>query len=151
MNFIQLVQQASKALLKAQTFTDIPTDNIYSGIENPKPSDNEDGPIATRKLPCIIVECNRADNVPHFTGDWSAMARVKVRSSAFDSTDPEHQARVKEVFDALVTSTIAADLSALPGFTAQQVRFKTQGYGIVDNSWESTIDFEVEGCCSDIS
>lgn len=150
MNITQKCARAFAAWLQSKTFTDIPKDQIYRGIENP--SSAEGNPDANvRKLPCVVCRCQSANQFPKFSGNWNVIAEVMVSSSAADSTEDQHHDRADEVFETLLTDTIKDDISsALDGFTAFLVVPLDQGYRLNDRTWESWMSFEVHCCPSDI-
>jgi hypothetical protein len=148
------VQQALKSFLQTQDFTavNIPSDQIYAGIENETvPTEPELAPV-TRKLPCIQAVCQSAEAVDEHFLNWLASARVEIRTNADDTTETDHHAAAAAVLNTITTDTIAADLSgALADFKAFLVNFKSQRWELVDRSWQSLIEFEVHCAGSDIS
>lgn len=144
------VQSALRAFLQTQTFT-IPETQIYKGIENlTVPTTPELAPV-TRLLPCIECVCQEANAEDEHYLNWIADARVQVRTNADDTLEDDHHAMAAEVFNALTTDTLAADLSAaLTDFRAFLVNFKSQRWELVDRSWQSIIEFQVHCCGSDV-
>lgn len=144
-------QLALKAFLQTQTFPDIPSAQIYAGIENITAAVNENVP-ETRILPCIECVCQEAEAVDEHFLNWMATAEVRIRTNADDTTEANHHAIAATVLNTITTDTLAADLtSALADFTAFLVNFTTQRWDLVDRSWQSIIMFQIHCAGSDIS
>lgn len=144
------VERAGQAYLRSQaggfppTIQDVPVENIVPGTTK-----------LERRLPAIFVECPGAvasEDVP-FTGNWLATARVTIRSQADDDDDDgdHHGERAGQVFNLFFTPTVIRDLSdSLGDFTAFSIVPRAQGWGVVDRSWESWMELEIECCGSDV-
>ena len=149
MNITQLCQTAFYTYLTSLGLDNVPDGQIYKGIENLNPASDY---IARRRLlPCVTVECLRATESAHATGNWTATVIIKCRSNADDTDEDDHHEFTSEVLSNIWHSDIRAHASAaLSGFTVFQVRAKEQGYDLIERSWESYIMLEVECCAADL-
>jgi hypothetical protein len=105
-------------------------------------------------LPCVICEAGNAVPPPglQFTGLQTVDLTLTVRSNKSDSTPTQHEARAAAIFDALVTDTAAADLSAgASDFTAFMVEFGQSSQSVEDDSHLSEMTFRVTCCPSNIN
>lgn len=125
------VQNALKTYLDGKSISFEPT--IYTGISNEK-----------IVLPAVICQCQSARaEFANLTGNWVASCVVMVKENAHDTSEETHFAHMAEVFDHIMTDTIAVDLSsAASDFTCQLVVPTAQSYDIEDMSWVARIEFD---------
>jgi hypothetical protein len=126
------VREAFANFLKKQS---LPIQNIYKAVEG-----------QTRKVPCIVCDCQTGTDRTEIEGLSSCVATVEVHTNAHDTTEAKHNAWAKEVFDTILWSpTIKADLSAnATDFTALFVQPLQPGYRIDGSNWVSFHTFRVE-------
>lgn len=103
-----------------------------------------------KRLPLVICQCSAADHQPPpMTGNWIATAVVSVRENADDTTEDDHLSHAGEVFNLLMTTTIAADMTAAATlFNAYLVVAQSSGYDLVDRSWQSWLQLSIHCCGS---
>lgn len=104
-------------------------------------------------LPNVVCEAGQAQPPPglQLTGIQIVDLLVSVRSNKSDSTPTQHEARAAAIFDALTTTTAAADLSGgASDFTAIGVEFGASTQAVEDDSHISTMAFRVTCCPSDV-
>lgn len=151
MTIEQKIESAIVTFLKAQTFTDIPSAQIYRGIENATAEGSENYE-PTRVLPCITVVCSTATMSDQSSGNKIATPEIIVQSQADDSTNAAHLARCLEVFNVVATTTFAASISAaIADFYCFFSFPVSEGERSSDRSWESFIGVRMMVCPSDIS
>jgi len=146
-NFENQVQRAFQAYLKTLTFDSIPAENIYKGIERPSATQSAD--VEPRRLvPAIICTCQQAEAEANYSGSWNGTAVISIQMSADDTDEDTFHAQCAQVYDAIITDTIAADLtSAMTGnpFTAQMVVPKSSRWSIQERTWVKELTLEVHG------
>jgi hypothetical protein len=128
MNVTQLACLAAKAFLASESLTTI--SNIYTEEED---TDVDDGSGNTVQnfltRPCVRLTCENAKETPMFTGNYNLDLHCMVEAKKDDTTQAQFMAMVTEVFEAIHTSTLPADLSEYDGFTC---------FGIADEVSQST-------------
>ena len=145
-NICYVCEQAIATFLRSLDYTSIV--GIYEGIYQPDVESESEG---TKDYPHVVVACQRAEMPPDIGWVWRVTAEVSVVSNADDTTAAGHHVNVTEVFDALITDTIAGNLtSAIEDFTALQVVPQGQTWEIEERSWKCTYTMAVDCCGSDI-
>ncbi len=135
------VEDALKAWVGVPTFC--PETQVYCGLENREAQDKETKDSSYRQLPAVVCICQRAPAMPiNFHGGFNPECVVQVISQR-DTTDrTTHRARVREVFDKFLTSTIADDLSgAIDNFTAEGIVVVEINYDLKLRNWVSELHF----------
>jgi len=155
------VQKALAAYLADKDLGGIPAINIFRGISRGKAaattttdsaSLDEETEEQGVKLPCVVCDCNRAEQSHPPGGNWKAFAEILIESNADDTTEDDHGEREGVVTGWFMTATIAADLSdSLAGFTALFVIVRDQSYTLEGRKWVSHLSLEIDCIGSDIA
>jgi hypothetical protein len=145
-NILYLCEVAIAQYLRSLSLTRVV--GIYEGIYQP---DVESEAEQTKDYPHVVVACQRAEMPPEIAFNWRVTAEVSVVSNADDTTAAGHHLNVTEVFNSLITDTVAADISAALGdFTAFLVVPQSQTWDIEERSWKSTYTMQIDCCGADI-
>ncbi len=125
------VQNAIKTYLEGKSLSFEPT--IYTGISNEK-----------IVLPAVVCQCQSARaEFANLTGNWICSCAVILKENAHDTSEETHVYHATEVFDNIITDSIAADLSAATtGFACGLVVPTAQAYDIEDMSWVARLEFD---------
>lgn len=153
-NILTLVQKALQTHLRTQTFSLVPSAQIYRGFNRPVLTEEENvEPI--RLTPCIECLCSKAspdDPDNNFTGNWVATAEVRVITSSDDTDEDAHHDLCASVYDTLITDTVASDLSAaITGFHTQMVVPGEMQTNIEARNWITSYTLMLTCCPSDLT
>jgi len=124
---------------------------IYKGLENEEkanvtkvegddpnaPEEGEESRII--RVPCITVICDSADPIgPEFCGNYEIEAQFEVTSSAYDTTNNEHKARVQKVWELIMQDDLLEQLQAFSSdFSTSKIVFGKRGYRFDGDCWTS--------------
>jgi hypothetical protein len=145
-----LVEEALWRYLLAADISWCPDEQIYRGIENLETQEMEGQDSSLRRLPCIVIACQRAAPVdPYYAGNWDPAVTVEVLSQRDDTTNAAHKLRVREVFNEFLTDTIAEDLSAImDDWYVAFVVPGEQSYSIRGRVWVSELALTLRNVCA---
>jgi hypothetical protein len=108
MNIGLLASQAGAAYLAALDPALTTVTNFYAQACDP----DIENVANNRNIPCVFFWASDAKEFPHRSGNFNLALHVRLVSSADDQTEEEFSATCTEVFNAINTDTICADLSA---------------------------------------
>ena len=144
------VQRSLRAYLQSQSFTWVASADIVAGIHRPA-QENPDLEQEVHSVPWVGCVCQEAEATALHSGEWKATAKVHLNCSASDKTDDEFHAMCSDLMNALVSTTIAADLSAsLADFRAEQVNMQGQSWSIEGRRWVAELTMEIYCLGADI-
>lgn len=150
MNVTYAAALAAKTFLAALSLTTVATTSIYAEQE---PADDGDNQPKKRALPSVTFFGTNAQEFPIGTGNYNLDLHCLIEAS-FDGTDDSGFGDIiGEIFGAVHTSTIAADLSAIDGFTCFGVAESNQisGFDAARRMRKQELVISIHCCCADIS
>lgn len=138
----QLNQEAFVNFLQGQTLS-IPARRIYAALDGK-------GDGTTRKKPCILIDCQNAQQDVTLLGDSSAQVSIELYTNIHDTPAETHGVYAREIMDKLTTD-LPLDLSAAKeNYTCLWVYTNGDGYRTEGDCRISYLSLMIGACASDL-
>lgn len=146
---LQKTQQALQNYVLTEDLSFNPS--VVCGVsrgKNPLVADEEEsGP-----LPMVVCDCRRGTiDQDQAISPWKVDVTVSLHESADDTTEDLHLAHGEELMNALMDTTLAADLSTEDDYTCFLAVFQDLSYEIAGRRWVTTLNMQLDCAGFDIT